>query len=443
MGAKLEDNPYLKTVQKGLKKINFRDYQKKWLKDSSRRRIALKSRQVGFSWLFGVEGAVTALLEGRNQLFASASQDQSDLTLGYARWFLTEILDIDLVSDAIGKIVLPNGTYLKALPKNWYTIQGFNGDVYFDEFAWNVDDIKIWRVLIPSITAVQGRVSVASTPFAKRGKFYDLWTGDNKYSKHHIDIYEAIEQGLDIKPFATAEEFVQDLMDTLQDPEFFPSAYECQFIDNKNSYIPFSLIEPLMTLYENEENGQNLWLGIDIGRHRDITDITAIGEDSKGKKEVRFNVHLEKTKYEDQKKFILQLFKKHKIMKCAIDRTGIGDNIYENIKDVHHDKVIGVWFTQKNKEKMAKNVKRILEDKEITLLKDRKCGLHYTAIKRTATERGFKYDTEKGGRTKEQGHADKFWSLALSLYIFYKRKRKMKTKRYGKSSRKGWYRSAG
>jgi len=67
----------------------------------------------------------------------------------------------------------------------------------------------------------------------------------------------------------------------------FHHSYECQFIDDQNSYVPLSLVEPLMKLYENEENGQNLWLGIDVGRHRDVTDITAIGEDKKGKKEVR------------------------------------------------------------------------------------------------------------------------------------------------------------
>lgn len=419
---------YVDIVKTGLKKLNIRKYQMAWLTDPSRMRIALKSRQIGFSWTFALEAVVTALTKNRNQLLGSASQDQSEVMIAYAVDFL-ELFGVEPISKSASKIVLPNGKYLKALPKNWRTIQGFAGDVYFDEFAWNADDVWIWRALIPAVTAVGGRVSVASTPFAKRGKFYDLWSKENKYSKHEIDIYCALADGMD-KNGKTVDDFIQELKDLLDDPEFFPSAYECKFIDDKNSYIPLSLIESLMKLDQNENDGQKIWLGIDIGRHHDITDITAIGEGKSGRKEVRFNIALKKMSYDDQKKFILKLFRKHYIYKCYIDRTGLGDNLFENIRDVYPNKVFGVWFSAKSKEKMAKNLKRMLEKGDIDLLKDRECALHYSAIKRIATERGFKYDTEKGGRKKEYGHADKFWSLALAGYVFYKKKRKMKTKKY-------------
>jgi len=217
---KLKENPFREKIKQGLKKLNLRTYQVRWLKDYSRRRIALKSRQIGFSWLFALEGVVNALMTGKNQLFASASQDQSEIMIAYAKHFLEEIFHIEPNSSSAGKISLPNGTYLKALPKSWRTVQGFNGDIYFDEFAWNIDDDKMWKVLVPSTTSVQGRVSVASTPFAKKGKFYKLWTNKNKYSKHEIDIYKAIREGLSIKPFKSSEEFIEDLKDTLEDPDF-------------------------------------------------------------------------------------------------------------------------------------------------------------------------------------------------------------------------------
>jgi len=424
----LTENKYIPIIKTGLKKLNIRPYQREWLTDPSRMRIALKSRQIGFSWTFALEAVCTALKTGKNQLLGSASQDQSEVMIAYASTFL-EMFGVVPIQESSSKITLPNGAYLKALPKNWRTIQGFAGDVYFDEFAWNTDDVWIWRALIPAVTAVGGRVSVASTPFAKRGKFYNLWNKDNKYSKHEIDIYKALDDGMDVHGLSKAD-FIQELKDLLDDPEFFPSAYECKFIDDKNSYIPLSLLEPLMKLYQNEDEGQRIWLGIDIGRHHDITDITALGENKNGKKEVRFNIGLKKMSYDNQKKFILKLFRKHDVYKCFIDRTGIGDNLFENIRDVYPSKVIGIWFSAKSKEKMAKNLKQMLEKQELLLLKDRECALHYSAIKRTATERGFKYDTEKGGRKKEYGHADKFWSLALAAYVFYKRKRKMKTKSY-------------
>ena len=422
-----KENPYKEIVLKGLKKLKIRKYQQIFLQDKSRRRIVLKSRQVGFSYICALEGLVEALLEGKNQLFAAASERQSKIMIAYARKFLEDTFEIEPLRTSDEKIVLPNGAELIALPKNWHTVQGFNGSIYFDEFAWNQDDDKIWKAMVPSASEVRGRITVLSTPFAKQGKFYDLWTKNEKYNHHEIDIYRALREGKSTGEFETVEEYIQDLKDDLDDPEFFPSAYECQFIDDTNSYIPLSLIEKVQNLLPNEDNNQTLWLGIDIGRLHDTTEITAVGYNKQGKKEVRFIITLDKVTFKIQKKIIANLFKKHRIEKCFIDRTGIGLNLYEDLQGMFYNKVVGVHFTNKNKERMAKNLKRAIEEKDISLLKERNAALQYAAIKRIATQTGFRYDTERSKITK---HADKFWSLALALESFRREKRKMKTRRY-------------
>lgn len=413
-------NQIEKQIREALPKFKFRDYQKSWLTDNSRFRIALKSRQIGFSYVFAAEGLLNALLNNKNQLFASASQDQSEIMISYASEFC-EMLGIKPFNQSTNIIELPNGTYLKALPKNYRTIQGFTGDVYFDEFAWNTDDKKIWRVLIPSITAVGGKVSVASTPYAKRGRFYDLWTNNKHYSKHKISIYDAVQAGLDTKG-KTPEQFVNELKIALDDPEFFPSAYECMFIDDSDSYVPFSLIEPLQILDPDEKHGQCLWLGIDIGRKKHITSITAIGENETSKnKQVRFIINLKNTSYDDQLACILNLFRNHYIYKAFFDRTGLGDNLYESVKKRHPSKCYGIHFNMNNKEQMAKNLKMMLEREQLELLKDREAASHYASIKRIAAEKGFRYDTENDA----EHHGDMFWSLGLGLYPFLKNQKKV------------------
>ncbi|PID29146.1 MAG: hypothetical protein CR982_03490 [Candidatus Cloacimonadota bacterium] len=414
----------------GLKNIDCRAYQKQFIQDKSRRRIVLKSRQIGFSFICALEALVEALEKGRSQLFASASDRQSRIMIKYVRMFLTKYFDIAPLRASDETVVLANGAELIALPKNYYTVQGFNGSLYFDEFAWNRDAKKIWQVLVPSTSEVRGRITVLSTPYAKRGKFYDLWTDeDTKYSKYEIDIYKAIELGKPIGGCGTVEEYIQELKDDLKDPEFFPSAYECKFIDDKDSYIPLSLIEKVQKLDPDELYNQEIWLGIDIGRLHDATEITAVGENENGIKEVKFIISLYKETFAVQRKTISDLFKKYNVVKCYIDRSGLGINIYEDLQAKFRNRVIGIHFTQKNKEQMAKNLKRHIEEKSILLLKDREAALHYSAIKRIATQSGFKYDCE---RSKEVKHADKFWSLALALRPFSKFKKKMKTRRYSR-----------
>jgi phage FluMu gp28-like protein len=407
-------------------KLNLRRYQYAFLTDQSRFRIVNKARQIGFSWLIAFEGVSRAITLGRNQLFASASEEQSIIILDYAREHL-QLLGIVPIQDSTTKITLPNGAVLRAMPKNYRTIQGFNGDVYLDEFAWNADDYKIWRVIIPSITAIGGRVTILSTPYAKRGKFYELWTNpNNKYSKHEIDIYKALKDGMPTtiegKKY-TFDEFINELKDALDDPDFFPSAYECKFIDDFESYIPLALIEPLMQLTSDEKYKGEMILGIDIGRHKDITSITAISTDIV--KQQKFEIELSKTPYQDQIAFINKLISNSNFVSVYIDRTGIGDAIFEGLRLRHGRKVIGVWFNQKIKETLAINVKNHLEKEELLLLKNRNTAIHIASIKRIATPTGFKYDCEKN----EKHHADKFWSLALSLYPFSRTRKKMKSKR--------------
>lgn len=421
----IRKSPYYAQVQAGIQKLKIRGYQKKWLLDESRLRMALKARQTGFSYVLGLDAAISALLRGKNQLLGSASYDQSLVMLNYARNFLINDFGITLVADSEGKLELPNGRVIIAMPANYRTIQGFNGDVYFDEFAWNPHDKKIWRALIPSITAVGGHVSVVSTPYAKKGKFYELWSKENSYSKHIVDIYEALKDGL-LPEGQTAEQFIKELQDALDDPEFFPSAYECQFIDDLESYLPFSLLEPLMQLDQVETHGQSLWLGVDVGRHKDIFDITAVGESPEGnKKEIRFNMGFHNLDYDKQKAMIIDLFRKHNIYHCTIDRTGIGDNLFESLKKLFPGKVTGVWFSAGIKEKMSIHLKNMLQREELLLLKDRTCAHHYSSIKRTATEKGFKYDTE---RNSEHGHADKYWSVALALWTLNKTRKMMRSR---------------
>lgn len=73
-------------------------------------------------------------------------------------------------------------------------------------------------------------------------------------------------------------------------------------------------------------------------------------------------------------------------------------------------RVNGVYFTAGTKEQMAINLKKLFEDKKISIPNDPLLISDLHAIKRTAGTRSFKYDAKRN----EYGHADRFWALALA-----------------------------
>ena len=109
---------------------------------------------------------------------------------------------------------------------------------------------------------------------------------------------------------------------------------------------------------------------------------------------------------------IIKAYKELPIYRGKIDRTGIGDNIYEDVHAVVGDRVEGVQFTQESKEILAIDVKRGLEQKEFLLSNDKDFHMQIHSIKRIDRGGGkhFSYDASRD----DKGHADSFWAWALA-----------------------------
>ena len=74
-----------------------------------------------------------------------------------------------------------------------------------DEFAFHADSRKIWAALFPVISAGR-KLRVVSTPNGKANKFHELMTaaeqlpeggaeGKNPWSRHAVDIHQAVAEG--------------------------------------------------------------------------------------------------------------------------------------------------------------------------------------------------------------------------------------------------------
>jgi hypothetical protein len=81
---------------------------------------------------------------------------------------------------------LPNGSRIEALPGSEKTVRGFSGTslLIVDEAA-RVDD-ELYYAVRPMLAVSGGALMMLSTPFGKRGVFYEEWTGGEDWERYRV-----------------------------------------------------------------------------------------------------------------------------------------------------------------------------------------------------------------------------------------------------------------
>ena len=389
---------FVKDAIAGWIESKLRPYQKAFLMDLSRFRIANKSRQIGFSYLIAMEMIIGALLRKKNQLIISASQENACIVLDYVR---SHILDmgIEALNDTNEEIIMPTGKVIKALATNWKTARGFAGDVYFDEFAFMIHDTEVWKALVPAITATNGNITIISSPKSRIDKFWNIWENNKAFSKHCITIHDAVKQGLNTDISELKELF---------SPEEFAQAYECLPLDTSESFIPYNLIEPCIMQSSDDLLPPNIFAA-DIGRIKDETAIVG-GYNTKDNKLVACHVEdLKKYTYYNQKCRIVDIINQNNANVFAIDKGGIGHNLWEDLTYMYPSVIRGYNFAPAVKERLAKNIRQAFEQKNVLIPNNPSLINHILSIKRSANKTNvFSYNAEA-----KEHHGDKFWALAM------------------------------
>jgi phage FluMu gp28-like protein len=104
---------------------------------------------------------------------------------------------------------------------------------------------------------------------------------------------------------------------------------------------------------------------------------------------------------------------KFQIRRCALDASGLGAMLAEELEAKWGARVEPVVFTAGVKEALAVQVKRLLEERRLKIPYDPAIRAALGSVKRYVTAAGnVRFDAE---RTDASGHADHFWALALAL----------------------------
>ena len=453
--------------------INLDFWQDDFIKNTSRFSSVLKSRQIGFSFIVAIKGLVKAMDPARRKYtkqFVSYNEDDAQEKIRYAREFYDSI-----PNQYKKRLVHSTATMLEFEDEGGKTTsrlislpcrppRGKNGDVCLDEFAIYLPRLSKEIYTAASFcTLRRGCIEVGSTPLGTIGKFYEICTDREKYPNYDRyfipwwytsvmcnDVKKAVVEAKDMQTDERVMLFGSDRLKDIymnSDLEDFQQECECTFIDAASSYISLELIyantpgrreddiplnieddeeyfnanrnveihsysEPcdIIAAYDPEKHGSPLFLGYDVARTRDAVAFYLMGEIN-GKKRAVMRCEKHNIKFSEQKSIFCSLMDNLPIFRGCIDCTGMGMSIYEDLEEKYGDRVEGITFTPQNKEVLAMDVKKGLENNEFELENDRDFHNQIHSIKRSPTMGGhFRYDAERN----EKGHADSFWAWALA-----------------------------
>ncbi len=424
-----------------MEKDLFLKYQKNWLNDKSRIKIAAKSRRIGFTWVQSFEDVKDALTLKIRKKPVDVWVTSADLSAAkeYIEYCKSWAVAMNAVVEDLGEIVIDkekdikalslkfkNGARINAISSNPSAFRSKGGKVVIDEFAFHKNPAELWRAAKPVITWGYP-LRIISSLNGTNNLFYQfvekIKKGKLNWSLHEVSIYDAVEQGLVDKILdkkTTKEEqtqWLEDLRQSCGDEITWKQEFCCIAVDENSAFLSYELINSCVadTLYDDlEKIDSDFYIGFDVARIHDLS-IISILEKMGDVSYLRKFYELKNVKFTNQKSLMQYLLKNPKCAKCAIDATGIGNQLAEELKDEFGYLVEPITFTPKAKEELAYKLLYAFQDKKIRIPDDEALKNDLHSIKKISStiSNVARFDCV---RSETDGHADRFWSLALAIY---------------------------
>ncbi len=200
------------------------------------KRILLNcSRQSGKSTIAAIIALHTALYRpGSLILLISPSLRQSSELFKKVTENLKKLQPKQkLIEDNKLSMTLDNSSRVVSLPSGEATIRGFSGaTLIIEDEASRVDD-NLYRAIRPMLAVSGGRLFLMSTPWGKRGHFFEEWTGGNEWIRIEISATKCPR----ISP-----EFLDEERKALGD-WWFQQEYMCHFGETTDSLFSYDVIQ--------------------------------------------------------------------------------------------------------------------------------------------------------------------------------------------------------
>jgi len=398
-------------------------YQIQILQDAHlKRRVIRKARQIGITTTIAHEVVWKALTKPNGLiLIVSPSQSQSNVVMNKIQAILATNRELskEIRRKRINEVKFRNGSTILSLPNNPDRLRGFSAtDIYLDEAAHFLNDEPVMRALQPMLIATKGTFTIISTPFGKRGLFWNQYNNTKTLQNTRSDCKSYDLHPSTICPLITLKEMERDRL-SLTDLEY-KQEYLGEFIEEADVYFPIDLIIPCvdqkLELLQAGEPNQKYYGGVDFAKQQDETVVTLLDRGNDGTLRIRHISAWAHMDYAEQIIRIGELAKKFNIVSLTADETGVGAPIIDNLRHLIPT-ARGLTFTVNTKFNLASTLRTLLENKELKLPNNQKLIHQLNNIEYSVSNVGHLLFQSSD---KQHTHDDYAWSLALACLASYR-----------------------
>jgi Terminase large subunit, T4likevirus-type, N-terminal len=214
-------------------------WQENFLRSSSDRVLLNCSRQSGKSTMSAVIALHRALYcPGSLVLCLAPALRQSQELFGKVSGFYRDLgRPVPPQGERKLSLELENGSRIITLPGSEKTIRGFSDAALLlvDEAA-RVDD-GLYYAIRPMLAVGGGSLIMLSTPYGKRGVFYEEWISSHNWERYEVPASECPR---------ISEEFLEEERAELP-PFIFRQEYECSFVETEDQVFTTDMIDRAVT----------------------------------------------------------------------------------------------------------------------------------------------------------------------------------------------------
>lgn len=344
---------------------------------------------------------------------------------------------------------------IKVLAANPRTARGFSGDLILDEFAFHEDSAAIWDAAEPILSSNPDFLCrVASTGNGTGNMFYRMAT-EGQFKLSRVRRSDAWRMGVKIydaktrRPITPDEARAQAL-----DKASYDQNYECAFASETGALLTWELIsratDNTSPIFDVDEHGTDETVGtIGTAIAQILDQAAAKGQMVYGGGDVAcsrdyavypfaalvgsclktlFILRVHGTRIPAQRRMLEPIVAHRAVVRLALDSSGIGLGLTQELEDALPGKVTGVNFSSSEpiserlsldgRKKDTAPVKELMATDLCAWHEDARITYPCDAIMREDLRKPARIRTKTGrvsiaAERDASGHADHFWGLAL------------------------------
>ncbi len=208
------------------------------MRSADPRHLILCNRQAGKSTVIGAKACGGMLYDPGLYLVIAPSLRQSRLLFDKVVSTYKRLQDVPRITTMNKtEFVIETGAQLVALPgDDDATIRGYSGPkaIFVDEASRMTDEV--YAAIRPMLAVSGGQLIALTTPYGRRGWFYEAWEFQKSWTKTKITAHDC--------PRIT-DEFLQAELEDLGEWRF-RQEYLCEFVDTDEQFFSTALIDAMV-----------------------------------------------------------------------------------------------------------------------------------------------------------------------------------------------------